>query len=85
MIRAHKVLGQIRGTIQWARKTVRRFLRALIRRTRGNQKHPSADLIKKFLSNMKEAARVLPTIALFRQRVIRIQNAARVHLLDSLS
>ena len=85
MIRAHKVLGQIRGTIQWARKTVRRFLRALIRRTRGNQKHPSADLIKKFLLNMKEAARVLPTIALFRQRVIRIQNAARVHLLDSLS
>ena len=77
MIRYNRVLSGIRGSIPWARRVFRRFLRWYIKRSRGNQHPQSADIVKHFLYNMKEAARVLPAIFLFKRRVNLLQRNIR--------
>jgi hypothetical protein len=83
LTRILKALRKIKGTRSWARAVLKCWLTAVVTYRRTVNKNPSVDLIKKFLANLKEAARVIPTMLRFKFKVLCAQRAIKRFLLRS--
>ena len=72
-VRSVSIVRNMRGSMYWANKRIGQFMANLFRKQRSSQREPSIQIIKMFLKNMQSAAKVFPTIQLFKRRVLRLQ------------